>query len=390
MPKRRGKRVTCAVALAAGNIDPATVGQPQGSLAVVGIGPGAPNGARARPRLSCARRRRSSATASISTSPRICWPAPRSIASRWGRRRIACRKALDLAGRPDTASPWSAPAIQHLRHGGAGLRASRPRGQAGVAPRGDPRLRPGFRRFRPRPRAGRPARPRFLRHLALRPADARATSSSDACRPPPKAISSPPSTTLARAAAPILERPRRSFWRHRPADDTGDPRPQSRPRRGAVPRHHASPSSRSDEIDMLTIVLIGAHHPCLDGRRPTVASTPLAVMQKSGGAAMTVYFIGAGPGAPDLITVRGLRPDRAAARSAFMPARSCRPKSSPRRPRAPGCSIPRRMHLDEIIAEIAEAHAERPGRRARPFRRSVDLWRRRRADAPARRAGHSL
>ncbi len=42
VPKRRGRRVTCAVALAASDIDPATVGRPQGSLAVVGIGPGSP------------------------------------------------------------------------------------------------------------------------------------------------------------------------------------------------------------------------------------------------------------------------------------------------------------------------------------------------------------
>ncbi len=40
--KRRGERVTCAIALAAGTIDPGAVGRPQGTLALVGIGPGAP------------------------------------------------------------------------------------------------------------------------------------------------------------------------------------------------------------------------------------------------------------------------------------------------------------------------------------------------------------
>jgi len=38
--KQTGARVTCAVALASGNIDAATVGMPRGRLAIVGIGPG--------------------------------------------------------------------------------------------------------------------------------------------------------------------------------------------------------------------------------------------------------------------------------------------------------------------------------------------------------------
>jgi cobalt-precorrin 5A hydrolase / precorrin-3B C17-methyltransferase len=39
-PKHKSKRATCAVARADGNLDVATVGRPQGSLAIVGIGPG--------------------------------------------------------------------------------------------------------------------------------------------------------------------------------------------------------------------------------------------------------------------------------------------------------------------------------------------------------------
>ncbi len=39
--KTTGSRVTCAVAIAPGDIDPAAAGRPQGRLAVVGIGPGA-------------------------------------------------------------------------------------------------------------------------------------------------------------------------------------------------------------------------------------------------------------------------------------------------------------------------------------------------------------
>ena len=40
VPKAKSRRATCAVALAPGPIDPATVGRPRGRLAVVGLGPG--------------------------------------------------------------------------------------------------------------------------------------------------------------------------------------------------------------------------------------------------------------------------------------------------------------------------------------------------------------
>lgn len=43
VPKRKGERVTCAVALAAHDLDPTTVGRPQGRLSVVGLGPGGPH-----------------------------------------------------------------------------------------------------------------------------------------------------------------------------------------------------------------------------------------------------------------------------------------------------------------------------------------------------------
>jgi cobalt-precorrin 5A hydrolase/precorrin-3B C17-methyltransferase len=41
VPKRKGERVTCAIALAPLGIDPQAIGRPQGRLLVVGIGPGA-------------------------------------------------------------------------------------------------------------------------------------------------------------------------------------------------------------------------------------------------------------------------------------------------------------------------------------------------------------
>ncbi|MDQ0455903.1 precorrin-4 C(11)-methyltransferase [Rhizobium paknamense] len=72
---------------------------------------------------------------------------------------------------------------------------------------------------------------------------------------------------------------------------------------------------------------------------------------------MTVYFIGAGPGAPDLITVRGLRliercPVCLYAGS-LVPEEIVKaaPEDARVRDTAP-------MHLDDIIAEIEKAHGE--------------------------------
>lgn len=42
-PKRKGRGVTCALALAPRDLDPATIGRPQGRLALVGLGPGGPD-----------------------------------------------------------------------------------------------------------------------------------------------------------------------------------------------------------------------------------------------------------------------------------------------------------------------------------------------------------
>ncbi len=70
---------------------------------------------------------------------------------------------------------------------------------------------------------------------------------------------------------------------------------------------------------------------------------------------MTVYFIGAGPGAPDLITVRGLRLIERCAVCLY--AGSLVPeeivKAAPQGARVRDTAP---MHLDEIIAEMAQAH----------------------------------
>ena len=75
---------------------------------------------------------------------------------------------------------------------------------------------------------------------------------------------------------------------------------------------------------------------------------------------MTVHFIGAGPGAPDLITLRGLRLIERCPVCLY--AGSLVPeeivKSAPQGARVIDTAP---MTLDEIIAEIAKAHAEGKG-----------------------------
>jgi len=70
---------------------------------------------------------------------------------------------------------------------------------------------------------------------------------------------------------------------------------------------------------------------------------------------MTVYFIGAGPGAPDLITVRGLDIIRRAPAVLF--AGSLVPEAViAEAPEGARVLDTAPMHLDEIIAEIEQAH----------------------------------
>ncbi|MFL5258307.1 MAG: SAM-dependent methyltransferase, partial [Hyphomicrobiales bacterium] len=72
---------------------------------------------------------------------------------------------------------------------------------------------------------------------------------------------------------------------------------------------------------------------------------------------MTVHFIGAGPGAADLITVRGLRLIQSCPVCLY--AGSLVPEEIVRSAPAGARVIDTApMHLDDIIAEIAEAHRE--------------------------------
>jgi precorrin-4/cobalt-precorrin-4 C11-methyltransferase len=72
---------------------------------------------------------------------------------------------------------------------------------------------------------------------------------------------------------------------------------------------------------------------------------------------MTVHFIGAGPGAPDLITVRGLNLIRTA--GVVLYAGSLVPQAVIAEARKDARVIDTApLHLDEIIAEMQRAHAE--------------------------------
>ena len=68
----------------------------------------------------------------------------------------------------------------------------------------------------------------------------------------------------------------------------------------------------AEAVDMLTVIVIGSSQTRRLERADGRGSTRRAAMRRRGGEALrdeervTVHFIGAGPGAPDLITVRGL------------------------------------------------------------------------------------
>ena len=105
---------------------------------------------------------------------------------------------------------------------------------------------------------------------------------------------------------------------------------------------------------------------------------------------MTVHFIGAGPGAPDLITVRGR--DLIARCPVCLYAGSLVPTGVAAAIARPNARIvdTAPLSLDEIIEEMRAADAAGRGRCAAAFRRPFDLERARRAAAAPRRARHRL
>ena len=104
---------------------------------------------------------------------------------------------------------------------------------------------------------------------------------------------------------------------------------------------------------------------------------------------MTVHFIGAGPGAPDLLTLRGR--DLIAAADVVLYAGSLVPAAVVAHARDDATVIDSAdMTLDQLIACMREAHEADRSVAQRALGGSFVVRRNRRADPPAGRARHRL
>ena len=109
------------------------------------------------------------------------------------------------------------------------------------------------------------------------------------------------------------------------------------------------------EIDMLSVVMVGNSTSRVLEGYPSRLYTPRGYFPDT--AEVTVHFIGAGPGAPDLITVRGLRLIERCPVCLY--AGSLVPREILAAAPPDACIIDTApLTLDEIVAHIADAHTQ--------------------------------
>ena len=108
-----------------------------------------------------------------------------------------------------------------------------------------------------------------------------------------------------------------------------------------------------------------------------------------GDQAVTVHFVGAGPGAPDLLTLRG-RDVIASSPVCLYAGALVPPEILAHAPADARVVDTQDLTLDEIVAECEAAHARGQDVARLHSGRPLDLQRRGRADAPPRRARHPV
>ncbi len=344
LPKRKSAMATCAVAAAPGPIT-ALPGRPRGRLSIVGIGPGAADVAHARGLAAGRRGRRAGRL----------WSLPRPAGAAGGRqaaaRLSAGRRGGALPLRPGTRRRGARGCAdflrrrRHLRHGGAGLGAA------------------GRRRASRPPRAGsRWSTAPGISALQAAAARVGAPLGHDFCAVSLSDLLTPREDILRRVRAaaegdfvvafynPVSLRRRELFplalqilGRHRPPDapvvlasNLGRPG-----ERVTVRRLRRGDGRRGRHADGRDRRLQPLAHASPRGRGPRVHPARLRREARAGGG-MTVHFIGAGPGDPELITVRGLKLIGRCPGLPLSPAAWCRARSSRRRRRGRACSTRRR------------------------------------------------